>query len=122
MHLYRHKCVSLFNCVHVFAALWIVAHQAPLFMGLSRQEHWSGLPCPTPGDLSYSGTEPSPLMSPTLTGRFFTTSATWEAYIDIYHMSKYIYIYIYEYLINKVNIKYLFINKLNKYKNTYFYI
>ena len=42
---------------------WIVAHQAPLSMGFSRQEYWSGLPCLSPGDLPNAGTEPR---SPTL--------------------------------------------------------
>ena len=40
-----------------------VAHQAPLFMAFSRPEHWSGLPCPPPGDLPNPGTEPrSPVL------------------------------------------------------------
>ena len=47
-----------------------VAHQAPLFMGFSRQENWSGLPFPSPGDLPNPGTEP---VSPALAGGFFTT-------------------------------------------------
>ena len=47
--------VSLFSCVWLFATLWTVAHQAPLSMGFSRQECWSGLPFPTPGDLSDPG-------------------------------------------------------------------
>ena len=46
----------------LFATLWTVAHQAPLSMGFSRQEYWSGLPCPPPQDLPNPGTEP---MSPT---------------------------------------------------------
>ena len=54
---------------------WTVACQAPLSMGFSRQEYWSGLPCPPPGDLSDPGTEPTSLMSPSLAGRFFTTRA-----------------------------------------------
>ena len=45
---------------------------------LSRQEYWSGLPCPSPGDLPNPRTEPMSLMSPTLAGRFFTSWATWE--------------------------------------------
>ena len=48
-------------------------------MGFSRQEYWSGLPCPPPGDLPNPGIEPVSLTSPALAGRFFTTSATWEA-------------------------------------------
>ena len=48
-------------------------------MGFSRQEHWSGLLCPSPGDLPDPGNEPASLTSLALTGGFFTTSATWEA-------------------------------------------
>ena len=57
---------------------WTVAHQSPLSMGFSRQEHWSGLPCPPPGDLPQPEIEPTSLVSLALGGRFFTTSATWE--------------------------------------------
>ena len=48
-------------------------------MGFSRLEYWSGLLCPPPGNLPDPGIEPTSLMSPALAGRFFTTSATWEA-------------------------------------------
>ena len=48
-------------------------------MGFSREEYWSGLPCPPPGDLPDPGIEPKSLMSPALAGGFLTTSATWEA-------------------------------------------
>ena len=47
-------------------------------MGFSRQEYWSGLPCPPPGDLPDPG-----IMSPALTGGFFMTSATWESILYI---------------------------------------
>ena len=53
-----------------FGALWTVARQAPLSMGFPRQEYWSGLPFPSPGDLSDPGIKS---MSPALAGRFFTT-------------------------------------------------
>ena len=56
-----------------------VAHQAPLSLGFSRQEYWSGLPFPSPGDLSNLGIKPVSLASPALAGGFFTTRATWEA-------------------------------------------
>ena len=46
--------------------------------GFSRQEYWSGLPCPLPRDLPDPGIEPPSLMSAALAGEFFTTSATWE--------------------------------------------
>ena len=47
-------------------------------MAFPRQEYWSGLLCPPPGDLPDKGIEPAPLASPALTDRFFTTIATWE--------------------------------------------
>ena len=50
--------VKSLNRVRLFATPWTVAHQAPLSMGFSRQEYWSGLPFPSPGDLSNSGIEP----------------------------------------------------------------
>ena len=58
---------------------WPAAHQAPPSLGLSSQEYWRRLPCPSPGDLSGPGMEPPSRTSPALGGRFFTTSATWEA-------------------------------------------
>ena len=57
-----------------------MTHWTPLSRGLSRQEYWSGLPCLPLGDLPDPGIEPMSLMAPTLTGRFFTPSATWEAH------------------------------------------
>ena len=71
--------VSHFSRGWLFATPWSVAGQAPLSMEFSRQEHWSGLPCPPPGDPLEPGIEPASLMSLTLAGRFFTTSATWAA-------------------------------------------
>ena len=64
---------------HLFVTLWTVARQAPLSMGFSSQEYWSGLPFPTLVDLPNPGIEPMSLMSPVLAVRFFTTSTTWEA-------------------------------------------
>ena len=55
--------LSHFSCVQLFATPWTVAHQAPLSMGFSRQEYWSGLPFPSPGDLPDPAIEPQ---SPTL--------------------------------------------------------
>ena len=51
-------------------------------MGFSRQEYWSGLPCCPPGDLPGLGTEPISLTFVALAGRFFATSATWEAHLQ----------------------------------------
>ena len=62
--------VKSLSRVRLFATPWTVAHQAPQSMGFSRQEYWSGLPFPSPGDLPDPRIEP---MSPALAGRFFTT-------------------------------------------------
>ena len=56
-----------------------IVHQAPLSMGFSRQEYWSGLPFPAPGDISDPGTESTSLMSPALAGRFFTSMYIFSA-------------------------------------------
>ena len=72
--------LSRCSCVRLCSTLWSVAWQAPLSMRFSRQEYWNGLPCPPPGDLPDPGMEPTTLTSPALAGRFFTTSATWEAH------------------------------------------
>ena len=73
--------LSRFSGVQLFATLWTVALQAALTMGFSRQEDWSGLPWPPPGDLPDPGTEPASLTSSALAGGFSTTSATWEALV-----------------------------------------
>ena len=64
--------LSLLSCVQLFATPWTVACQAPLSMGFSRQEDWSGLPCPSPGDLPNPGIEPTSPAAPALQGGFFT--------------------------------------------------
>ena len=76
--------LSHFSSVWLCVTPWTVACQALLSIGFSRQEYWSRLPCPPPGYLPDPWIE---LMSysPALTGRFFTTSATWEA--PIFHLS-----------------------------------
>ena len=56
------------------ATPWTVAHQAPPSMRFSRQEYWSGVPLPSPGDLPNPGIEPTSLVPPALAGRFFTTA------------------------------------------------
>ena len=76
MFIYPNQLVSHISHVLLFVTPWTVAHQAPLSVRFSRQEYWSGLPCPPPGDLPDSGIEP---VSPALVGEFFTTSITWEA-------------------------------------------
>ena len=59
-YMYTHVCVcvlSHFSCVWFFSTSWTVARHAPLSMRFSRQEHWSGSPCPPPGDLPNLGME-----------------------------------------------------------------
>ena len=72
--------LSHFSHVRLFATLWTAALESPLSMGFSRQECWSGLPCPPPRDLPNPDTEPMSLTFPALTGWLFTTSVTWEAF------------------------------------------
>ena len=70
-----------FSRVQLFVTSWAVARQAPLSMGFSRQECWSGLPFPPPEDRPNPRIKPGSLTSPALAGGFFTTRATWEAQI-----------------------------------------
>ena len=59
-----HACVlSCFSPVWLLATQWTVAHQAPLSVGFSRQEYWSGLPCPSPGNLPNPGIKSASLTS-----------------------------------------------------------
>ena len=71
---------SCFSLVWLFATLWTIACQASLSMGFCRQDYWSGLPCPPPGDLPDPGIEPTSLTSPALARGFFTASTTWQAH------------------------------------------
>ena len=70
--------LSRFSHVHILVTLWIVVCQSPLSMGFSRQEYWSGLPCPPSKDLPNPRITHASLVSPELADRFFTTSATWK--------------------------------------------
>ena len=72
------RVLSRFSCVQLFETPWIVACQAPLSMEFSRQEYWSGLTFPSPGDLPNLGIKPGSLTSLVLASRFFTASTTWE--------------------------------------------
>ena len=62
------------SCVRLFVTPWTVAHQAPLSVGFSSQEYWSGLPFPPPEDLPDPGIKPTSLVTPALAGGFFTLS------------------------------------------------
>ena len=73
----KNACMlSCLSCVLLFVTLGTLG---PPVHGFSRQEYWSGLPCPPPRDLPHPGIEPVSLTSPALAGGFFTTSATWKA-------------------------------------------
>ena len=74
-------CAQLLSRIQFFATPWTVAHQAPLSVGFSLQEYWSGVIFPPPGDFPDPGIEPMSLTSPALAGGFFSTSATWEAQV-----------------------------------------
>ena len=65
-------CAQSLSRVQLFVTPWTVAHQAPLSMEFSRQEHWSGLIFPSPGDLPDPGMKPSSPMCLALAGSFFT--------------------------------------------------
>ena len=60
----------------LFVTPWTVDRQALQSLGFSRQEYWSGLPFPPPGDLPDAQIKPTSLVSPALAGRFFTSGAT----------------------------------------------
>ena len=78
-------CVVLSCFSHVWpcATPWAIACQAALSMGFSRQEYWSGLPFPPPGDLPNPGIELVSLTTPALAGGFFTARTTWQALISL---------------------------------------
>ena len=74
---------QLLSQLWLFATPWTVAHQAPLSVKFSRQEYWSGLPFPSPGDLPYPGIKPVCLASLAPVGRFFTTETPGTPFLNI---------------------------------------
>ena len=80
--------LSCFSRVQLFVTLWSVACHVSLSMEFFKQQYWSGLPCPSPGDLPNPGIKPAFLMSPTLAGRLFTTNTTWQAHSWVYIQRK----------------------------------
>ena len=68
--LYIYICYAMLSHIQLFATEWTVSHQAPLSMGCSRQEYWSGLSFPSPEDLPDVGMESA---SPALARGFFTS-------------------------------------------------
>ena len=65
--------LSHFSCVQLFATLWTIVCQTPLSMGFPRQEYWSGLSFPSPGDLLKPGIKPVSLMLLALAGGFLAS-------------------------------------------------
>ena len=74
--------LNSFSHIRLFVTLWVVACQAPLSMGFSRQDYWSGLPCPPPGDLPDSGIKPVSPASPALQTGSLPLAPPWKPYID----------------------------------------
>ena len=87
-------CVCVLSRVWLFATEWIVARQAPLSMGFSRQQYWIELPFPLPGELPNSGMEPACLVRPALTEIPYPWT-TQEASVSIY-VRPYIYSYLFQ--------------------------
>ena len=90
MH-FNHKCYVTAIISDSFMTLWVAAHQAPLSMEFSKQDYWSGLPCPTPGDLPDPRIEPS---LPVSQVDFLPIEPPESPYICL---CVYVYIYIYIY-------------------------
>ena len=82
----RECMLSHFSCVQLFAILWTVARQALLFMGFSRKEYWSGLPCLSPGDLPDPGIEPG---SPALLADSLLSESPGKSSFNQLYPSKY---------------------------------
>ena len=84
--------MKVLNHVRLFATPWTVAYQAPPSMGFSRQEYWSGLSFPSPGDLPDLGIEPVFIVSPAPAVGFFTTAPSYLAPLRsnplLYYLSK----------------------------------
>ena len=80
-HIYTPLAACMLSHVQLFANPWTVAH--PLFMELSRQECWSGLPFPPPGNLPDPGIKPMSPVSPALAGRFLSLSYLGSPYLSL---------------------------------------
>ena len=81
-------CVLTQLCLILRDPTGTITHKAPLSIGSSKQESWSGLPFPPPGDLPDPGIKPSSPVSPALAGRFFTTEPPGKSSDMLYVVSK----------------------------------
>ena len=79
--------------------LQTVARQAPLSMGFSRQEYWSGLPCSLPGDLANPGIKPISCASPAVQADSLPTEATWEVLELVFSSDKYLGVELLDFMI-----------------------
>ena len=86
LQLFRRSMLTHFSRVQLFSTLWTVAHQAPLSIGFSRQEHWSGLLLLPPGDLPDPGIQPTSRASPASAGRLFSLDPPGKAQIILANM------------------------------------
>ena len=102
IHVYIYMCVCIFMCVHVlsrfsrvwlYVILWTAACQAPLSVGFSGEEYWSGMLCPPPVDHPDPGTEPVSLTFLALAGRFSTTNTTCETQYMYAYTCKYMHVH-----------------------------
>ena len=94
---YTYTCACMISHIWLFIP-WTVAHQAPLSMELSRQEYWSGLPFPSPGDFSDPGIEVMSLASPALAGGFLTTEPPGKLTYTC-NSSLFVYMFLYIYML-----------------------
>ena len=124
-----HICACLLNCfslVCLFATLWTKTHRDLLSMRFSRQEYWSGLLYPPPGDLPKPEVQSASFTTPELAGKFLITRATWEVPVCVcvcVCVCIYIYIYIQFFYFSWVTTcMYFFSNTNIKMQNPYFCI
>ena len=89
-YVFLRMLVQLLSHIWLFQTLWAVSSQAPLPMGFSRQEKWSGLPFSPPGDLPNPGVKPVSSAFPALAGRFVTTEIPGKPIWELY---KYLFTY-----------------------------
>ena len=81
--MYKGRVSSVLSCLRLSVTPRTVARQVPLSMGFPRQEYWSGLPFPSPGDLAHSGIEPTSLETPALAGRDLGESQVFHEQLEM---------------------------------------
>ena len=99
-YIYIYSCAQSFSHVRLFVTPWTIDHQAHLSMELSKQEYWTGLPFPTPGDLPNSGIS-NPQLLCLLHWQMDLLPLCHLSYVYMYIMCIYVYTYIYA-IINQI--------------------